>query len=147
MDWIYIATAIVAVIVTGIAAFMVQVPSKIRWFRRGFFLLVAAAFLIASIAMPLNTHAKVTGYFIAVLMACFGLWRQGLTNWGIIAGLGATRVWGTITTVELTHDDKHDVTVLEAFVGSIRVSRLRFSQSQAALGEFIKNKAPNTKLQ
>jgi hypothetical protein len=146
MDWIYVITAVVAIVITVAVGIMVRMPSRIRWFRRVFFLVVAALFLAAALLMPLNMHAKITGYFIAVLMGCFGLWRQGFTNWGIIAGLGATRVWGAITLIEVSANLTKHTTLVEAFVGSIRVSRLTFNQSATELAGFIEQVSPNTKV-
>ncbi len=146
IEWLYIITAVVAVIVTLIGAINVRVPARARWIRRSFFLLIAAVFLVVSITLPIGQHAKIIGYFITVLMLCFALWRQGLTKWGVIAGLGATRIWDAITVIDLTTKADKGVVLLEAYVGSIRVNRLTFKQDQAELVAFIQQHAPKTKI-
>lgn len=146
MEWIYVATAAIAVIATTIDILMIKVPARIRWVRRGFFFVLAVFFYITSSLLMLDLHARVTGYFIAVLLTCFSLWRQGLATWGVVAGLSATRVWNAISIIELAQDDKRENIYLEAYVGSIRVSRLRFRRSQTDITAFLQTHAPMVKV-
>lgn len=135
IDWLYVLVWVVALIVTIVAGVSVKKPAIGSRWRRGFYL--AAAILITAMTFWLahTMQARVIGCFIVGMLLIFVFWRQGLADWAIIAGLGSTRIWSAVTKVEL-HRDK-DLTILEAFVGSIRVSHLRFKQQPAELRDYM----------
>ncbi|WDF81870.1 hypothetical protein PQ472_08015 [Lacticaseibacillus pabuli] len=135
IDWLYVLVWVVAAVVTVVAGVSVKMPAIGSRWRRGFYLAVALLIGLMTLMFAHTTQARVIGCFIAGMMLIFVFWRQGLSEWAIIAGLGSTRIWGAVTKIEL-HRDK-DVTQLEAFVGSIRVSRLRFKQQPGDLRTYM----------
>lgn len=142
VDWLYVAVFAVAAIATIAVWLTVKVPARRHWWRIAAYLAVAAAAAGVTLFVAASTQMRVMGAFIAGMMLIFATWRQGLANWAIVAGLGSVRIWSAITKIELHQQGQW--TQLEAFVGSIRVSRLQFKQPVAELRAYIAQHMPAT---
>lgn len=135
LDWTYMLVLAVAVVVTIFVATTVKIASRISWVRVIFFLVIALAAAFVTWQYAGSLHTRMTGIFIAGMMLVFVFWRKGLATWAVIAGLGSIRIWSALTKADVVVG-KND-TVVEAYVGTIRVSRLRFHQSADELGHFL----------
>lgn len=135
LDWVYMLVLAVSVVATIAVAISVQIPARVSWVRLTFFLVVALFAILVTLKYAVTLHARMTGIFITGMMLVFAGWRKGLATWAVVAGLGSVRIWSALTKVEVV-PGKND-TVVESYVGSIRVSRLRFKRSAEELGAYL----------
>ena len=135
LDWTYMLVLAVAIVVTLFVASTIKIPARISWVRVIFFLAIAAVTTFVTVQYAGSLHTRMTGIFIAGMMLVFGFWRKGLATWAVVAGLGSIRIWSALTKADVIVNKNG--TVVEAFVGSIRVSRLHFNRSADELGRFL----------
>lgn len=135
LDFVYIAVLLVAVIVTVAEALSIRVPARIGKFRLFGFSFLALVALVFTSMYAQGLQMRIVGYFITGMLLVFALWRKGLANWAVVAGLGSARLWSTLTRIDIAPEKGG--TVLDAFVGSIRVTRMHFKRDPDEVDSFL----------
>ena len=144
MDYVYLIVLAVAVIATIAEALSIRVPARVGKFRLIGFSLLALLALVFTLLYAQALQAQIIGYFITGMLLVFALWRKGLANWALVASLGSARLWTTLTSVEIAPEKEG--TVLDAFVGAIRVTRLHFKQSPDTVAQFLRTRLDSKKV-
>lgn len=135
LDWGYLLVLLLAIAATVFVTVTIKIAARPNWGRIAFFTVIAVAAVVVTVQYANDLHTRVTGVFIAGMMLVFAFWRKGLATWAIVAGLGSIRIWSALTKAEVVVT-KND-TIVEAYVGTIRVSRLHFHRDPDELSSFL----------
>ncbi|KRM73049.1 hypothetical protein [Lacticaseibacillus brantae] len=146
ITWVYLLILLIAIGGTLYLRLRVRLWATVSWWRRGFYLLIAAlTALVAWFYPATDVDGFVRNLFIFGMFLVFAFWPKGITPSAVIAGLGSSRPLGNLTgfTIEAVGPNQSR---LLSQVGTIVVNRLKFSMPTTELMQELTKFVPEDQI-